>query len=124
MEVNPIILNLKDIEARTKLLYRYLDYAEKKDRLEEVTRELESAEVWNDPENAQKLGKERSSLENTVTTLEQLLAGVEDGRELLEMAVEENDQEAAAEVEAEVAALLKRLEALEFRRMFSDDSAI
>ena len=119
MEVNPIILNLKDIEARTKLLYRYLDYAEKKDRLEEVTRELESAEVWNDPENAQKLGKERSSLENTVTTLEQLLAGVEDGRELLEMAVEENDQEAAAEVEAEVAALLNRLETLEFRRMFS-----
>ncbi|MFT5707773.1 MAG: peptide chain release factor 2 [Oceanospirillaceae bacterium] len=119
MEVNPIVLDLKDIEARTKLLYKYLDHAEKKDRLEEVTRELESAEVWNDPENAQKLGKERSSLENIVTTLEQLLEGVTDGRDLLEMAVEEDDEEAVAEVVLEVAALMGRLEVLEFRRMFS-----
>jgi peptide chain release factor 2 len=40
MEVNPIVQDLKDIEARTKLLYKYLDYVEKKDRLEEVGREL------------------------------------------------------------------------------------
>ncbi len=119
MEVNPIVQDLKDIEHRTQLLYKYLNHAEKKDRLEEVTRELESAEVWNDPENAQKLGKERSSLENTVNTLEQLLAGVEDGRELLEMAVEEDDQDSVDEVISEVASLMKRLEDLEFRRMFA-----
>lgn len=119
MEVNPIVQDLKDIEARTQLLYQYLDYAEKKDRLEEVTRELESAEVWNDPENAQKLGKERSSLENTVNTLEQLLVGVEDCRELLEMAVEESDQDSVDEVIGEVQNLMKRLEDLEFRRMFA-----
>lgn len=119
MEVNPIVQDLKDIEARTQLLYQYLDYAEKKDRLEEVTRELESAEVWNDPENAQKLGKERSSLENTVNTLEQLLIGVEDCRELLEMAVEESDQDSVDEVIGEVQNLMKRLEDLEFRRMFA-----
>ncbi|MEM5530710.1 peptide chain release factor 2 [Gammaproteobacteria bacterium AS21] len=119
MEVNPIVLDLKDIETRTKLLYQYLEYTEKKDRLEEVTRELESAEVWNDPENAQKLGKERSSLESTVTTLEDLIAGVQDSRELLDMAVDEDDEEAVAEVIAEVESLMKRLDALEFRRMFA-----
>ena len=119
MEVNPIVQNLKDIEARTKLLYRYLEYAEKKDRLEEVTRELESAEVWNDPENAQKLGKERSSLENTVTTLEQLLEGVADNRDLLEMAVDEDDEAAVEDVITEVAELMERLDKIEFQRMFS-----
>ncbi len=122
MEVNPIVLDLKDIEARTKLLYKYLDHAEKKDRLEEVTRELESSDVWNDPENAQKLGKERASLETIVTTLEQLLAGAGDSRDLLEMAVEEDDAEAVEEVLEEVAALMARLETLEFRRMFSGDA--
>ncbi len=119
MEVNPIVQDLKDIEGRTKQLYQYLEYAEKKDRLEEVTRELESSQVWDDPENAQKLGKERALLENIVNTLENLLAGVDDLRELLEMAVAEDDEEAVAEVIDEVAGLMSRLEALEFRRMFS-----
>ena len=87
-----------------------------------MTRELESSEVWSDPENAQKLGKERSSLENTVNTLEQLLGGVEDSRELLDMAVEESDQDSVDEVIAEVASLMGRLEDIEFRRMFSGDA--
>ena len=56
MEVNPIVQDLKDIEGRSKQLYQYLEYAEKKDRLEEVTRELESSQVWDDPEKCPKAG--------------------------------------------------------------------
>lgn len=122
MEVNPIIVNLKDIESRATVLYGYLDYPEKKDRLEEVERELESPDVWNDPENAQKLGKERSSLENIVNTLELLTTGVEDTRDLLDMAVEEDDEETVEEVIKEVAALQAKLDELEFRRMFSGEA--
>ena len=48
-----------------------------------------------------------------------MLAGVDDLRELLEMAVAEDDEEAVAEVVDEVAGLMSKLEALEFRRMFS-----
>ena len=39
------------------------DYDAKKEKLEEVSRELEDAAVWNKPEYAQALGKERSALE-------------------------------------------------------------
>ena len=42
-----------------------------------------------------------------------------DARELLGMAVEENDQDTVADVEAEMAALETQLAKLEFRRMFS-----
>ncbi|MBY4678993.1 peptide chain release factor 2 [Marinobacterium arenosum] len=122
MEINPIINSLNDIKERTDALRGYLDYDGKKDRLEEVTRELEDPAVWNNPENAQALGKERSTLEAVVTTIDDLSSGVEDARDLLDMAVEEDDADTVAEVEQEVEALLARLETLEFRRMFAGEA--
>lgn len=97
------------------------DYDAKKERLEEVNAELEQPDVWNEPERAQALGKERSSLEAIVDTIDQLDQGVEDVEGLLELAVEEEDQETFDEIEPELAELEGKLAKLEFRRMFSGD---
>jgi len=104
-----------------KFLGGIFDYAEKKERLEEVNRELEDAAVWNDPEVAQALGRERSALEAVVETIENMDSGLEDVEGLLELAVEEDDPDTVAEVEEELAGLKAILEKLEFRRMFSGD---
>ncbi len=77
--------------------------------------------VWDDPDRAQALGRERSSLENVVKTIEDLIQGVADCRDLLEMAVEEDDEDSVAEVEHEIKALDEQLGSLEFRRMFSGE---
>lgn len=77
--------------------------------------------MWNDPERAQQLGRERSSLEVVVKTIEDLDSGIADARELLQMAVEESDGETVAEVESEIDSLQAQLEILEFRRMFSGE---
>ncbi len=77
--------------------------------------------VWNNPERAQALGRERASLEQVVTTIESLGRGTADASELLDMAAEEGDTETLAAVEDEVTALLGRLEILEFRRMFAGE---
>ena len=77
--------------------------------------------MWNEPERAQALGKERSALEAVVATIDQLEQGVEDIDGLLELAVEEEDQETFDEIEPELAELEAKLEKLEFRRMFSGD---
>jgi peptide chain release factor 2 len=77
--------------------------------------------VWNDPDRAQELGRERSSLEAVVKTIEDLDSGVSDSRELLEMAVEEDDADTVTEVEAEIASLEAQLAKLEFRRMFGGE---
>ena len=101
------------------------DYATKKERLTEVELELAEPSVWDEPERAQALGRERSSLEIVVSTIETLDQGTADARDLLEMAVEENDEDTVAEIETEVERLQSRLGELEFRRMFSgemDDS--
>ncbi len=95
------------------------DYDQKKERLEEVNRELESPDVWNEPERAQALGKEKVALELVVETIVQLEAGAEDVEGLVELAVEAEDQETFDEAESELAELVKKLEVLEFRRMFS-----
>ncbi|MCL1144108.1 peptide chain release factor 2 [Shewanella gaetbuli] len=118
-EVNPVKFKIKELAERTELLRGYLDYAAKSERLEEVSRELESSEVWNEPERAQALGKERSALEAVVKTIDDMDNGLEDVEGLLELAVEENDQDTFDDASEEIAALEARLADLEFRRMFA-----
>lgn len=95
------------------------DLDNKIERLEEVNAELELPEVWNDPDKAQALGKERVSLENVVNTIRQLEQGVEDIDVLLELAIEGEDEQSFAEACQEVEQLEQNLAQLEFRRMFS-----
>ncbi|MCL1096824.1 peptide chain release factor 2 [Shewanella gelidii] len=118
-EVNPVKFKIKELSDRTELLRGYLDYDAKQERLEEVSRELESSEVWNDPENAQALGKERAALEAVVKTIDDMDSGLEDVEGLVELAVEEDDEETFNDASSELDELEKRLEELEFRRMFS-----
>ncbi len=86
-----------------------------------MNRELEDPNVWNNPEYAQNLGRERSMLAQIVETLDELTGGLADAGDLLDMAVEENDQGAVDDVSAEVQRLRESLEKLEFRRMFSGE---
>ncbi|MFC3852812.1 peptide chain release factor 2 [Salinispirillum marinum] len=124
MEVNGIKESLKDIRVRTDVLRGYLDYAVKKERLQEVELELGDAKIWDNPDYAQKLGQERSALEHTVGTIDQLDQGVADVQDLLELAVEEDDQDTLTEVENDLKKLFASLEELEFRRMFSGEMDI
>ena len=80
---------------------------------------MEDSSIWDDPQAAQKLGQERASLEKIVETLKTLKVGVTDSKEMLELAQEEQDQDLVDEVSDDLAAMEKKLEVLEFQRMFS-----
>ena len=97
------------------------DYAEKKDRLAEVELELAEPSVWDEPERAQSLGRERASLELVVKTIDDLDRGSTDSHDLLEMAVAEDDIDTADMVASDTSDLIAQLEKLEFRRMFSGE---
>lgn len=98
------------------------DFDAKQEQLAEVELDLAEPEVWNDPARAQALGKERASLEIIVDTIKTLDAGVIDARELLDMAVEDNDEDILVDVQDEIDQLSAKLEKLEFRRMFSGET--
>jgi len=97
------------------------DYAGKRDRLAEVDAELERPDIWNNPERAQSLGRERARLEDVIRSLERAESGLRDAGELLELAATENDTATAAEVQREVAALAQLAGEMEFQRMFSGE---
>lgn len=98
------------------------DFDTKVERLEEVNAELEQPDVWNEPEKAQALGKERSQLSEVVETINDLEQGLEDVEGLLELAIEAEDEETFNEATAEAEEMEARLAKLEFRRMFSGEN--
>ena len=97
------------------------DFEQKQEQFEEVNRELEQPNVWDDPERAQKLGKQRAQLEAVVKVIIDLDSGLNDALELLEMARDDDDAETVAAVEEDLAGYTADVEALEFRRMFSGE---
>jgi len=86
-----------------------------------VVRELEDPAVWNKPEYAQELGRERARLEKVVTLLSGLSQQLADAAELLELAVEENDTTTLEEVAMDLDKAEEQLANLEFQRMFSGE---
>lgn len=120
-EINPVKNKIIDLSDRTSVLRGIFDFDAKVERLEEVNAELEQPDVWNDPDKAQALGKERVSLEQVVNTIKNLEQGLEDVDGLLELAIEAEDEDTFNEAVAELNELEQQLEKLEFRRMFSGE---
>ncbi|KAF1688071.1 peptide chain release factor 2 [Pseudoxanthomonas broegbernensis] len=119
IELNPVRQRIADLTERVVSLRGYLDYDAKKERLEEVNRELELPNVWDDPERAQALGRERAFLDRTVGGIASVLEGLSESAELLELAESEQDEDTASAVLADVDRYQGDIEKLEFQRMFS-----
>lgn len=92
-----------------------------KERLDELEHELAAPDLWNDPDHAQQLSQEFHRLKEQVGPLEELAQQVESTDELLELAEAEEDQETLEEVRADLADMERRVQHLEFRRMFSGE---
>ncbi|WP_313918891.1 peptide chain release factor 2 [Tahibacter sp.] len=119
IETNPISARIDDLKGRVLSLRGYLDYEIKSERLEEVSRELESPTIWENPQRAQDLGKERAQLEKIVHGIKSLIEGFDGAAELLEMAIAEADEGTAIAVSEDVERLAEKVDKLEFQRMFS-----
>ena len=83
-------------------------------------RELEDPQVWNDPERAQTLGRERAGLEAVVLTVDDMTAALGDADGLLALAAEEDDEDTATDLLRDLDRCEERVAGLEFRRMFSN----
>ena len=86
-----------------------------------MVRELEDPAVWENPEKAQALGKERVQLENVVLVVEELLESTIDTDELLALAIEEQDHDSISSLAADLQTMEAKVAGLEFRRMFSGE---
>ena len=105
------------IRKSLTLLAQRLDVETADHRLEEFNALTEDPNLWNDPERAQKLMRERQSLVDALATYTGIKQDLEDNIELIEMGEMEEDAEIVAEAEATIKGLVdlaakKELEAL------------
>jgi len=99
----------------------FFEYDRKKERLEEVGRELEEPSVWSNPQRAQELGRERARLTDALAEMDHAAKGIADAAELLELAESEGDEAAARDIAAEAEGLEQEVRRLELKRMFGGE---
>ncbi|MEX0308641.1 MAG: peptide chain release factor 2 [Tateyamaria sp.] len=106
-----------EIEKSVALLAQRLDVDTAQHRLEEFNARVEDPNLWDDPEAAQKLMRERQMLVDAMGTHDRIKQDLADNIELIELGEMEEDDEVVADAEgalkslAELAAQ-KELEAL------------
>lgn len=122
MEVERInlIQNLiEDLTHRLVELRGIFDVDRKARRLEEVNREVENPDLWNDPKHAQEVSKEKKLLDGIVGSFQSLTTGINDAAELFELSMAEEDWDTVEAVGQDVEKIEKAVADLEFKRMFN-----
>ncbi|MCT6795520.1 peptide chain release factor 2 [Blautia hydrogenotrophica] len=76
-----------------------LDLANKEKRIEELEREMEAPDFWDDAEESQKKMKELKYMKDDLQTYENLRTQMEDMETLIEMGYEENDPDLIPEIQ-------------------------
>jgi len=105
------------IEKSLGLLRQRMDWDTAKHRLEEFDARVEDPTLWDDPDKAQKLMRDRQALLDAIKTYEDISQEMSDNVEMIELGEIEDDQEVITEAEAALGKLAelaakKELEAL------------
>lgn len=90
-------------------------------RLKEIEEEMSSSDFWSDQEKAQKLSQERNRLESELSKINGLQDKLEESEILLEMAEEENEEEAIKEAEETLNSVKESLDELEIKTVLSGE---
>lgn len=110
------------IEKSLKLLAQRMDWETAKYRLEEFDARVEDPTLWNDPEAAQKLMRERQALVDAIASYEGLARDLRDNVELIEMGESEGDAEVVAEAEGALKALREVAAAREIEALLDGEA--
>ena len=108
---------IADIQKSLELLRQRMDWDLAPHRLEEFNARVEDPTLWNDPEKAQALMRDRQNLVDAIGTVKGIAQELQDNIDLIELGEMEEDTEVVKEAEAALKALRvkaaeKELEAL------------
>jgi peptide chain release factor 2 len=90
--------------------------------LNELNAEVENPELWNDAERAQKIMRERQTLESALNTFAALETRLNDNIELMEMAEAEGEDEVIADAQAALEALRQDVQRQEVEALLSGEA--
>jgi len=89
------------------------DLAAKKTELHNLEKQMAKAGFWDNPDKAQSIVSQLSALKSIVEPMEELLREVEDLAELFKLAAAESEKDELAQLEDDLAAVVKRCEEIE-----------
>ncbi len=95
------------IEKSIDLLRQRMDWDTAKHRMEEFDARVEDPTLWDDPEKAQKLMRDRQALLDAIKTYEDIKQELSDNVEMIELGEMEDDQEIVTEAENALLKLAK-----------------
>lgn len=95
--------------------------ANKEKRIEELEREMEAPNFWDDPERSQKMMKELKYLKDDMETYHKLQTQVEDMETLIEMGYEENDPALIPEIQEIMDEFQKDFESIRIKTLLSGE---
>ena len=110
------------IEASLKLLETRIGMESADHRLEELNAMTEDPALWNDPEKAQKLMRDRQSLADAIEGYRDMAQDLSDNIELIEMGEAEGDADVVSEAEAALKALREKAAAKELEALLDGEA--
>ena len=113
---------VNEINKSLELLRQRMGWETVKHRLEEFNARVEDPDLWNDPENAQKLMRERQSLIDAVEGHDNMQTELNDSIELIELGEMEDDQDVIKDAEAAIEGLVKTAAAKELEALLNGEA--
>ena len=113
---------VNEINKSLALLRQRMDWETVTHRLEEFNARVEDPDLWNDPEKAQKLMRERQSLVDAVAVHDSIQQELTDHIELIELGEMEDDNEVIDESEQALSVLVKKAAAKELEALLNGEA--
>ncbi|NVJ99368.1 MAG: peptide chain release factor 2 [Alphaproteobacteria bacterium] len=110
------------LQQSMALLRRHLDWDRALLRLEELNALAEDPDLWNDPQNAQKLMRERTKLDDAIKAVQEIETDLSDTLEIMELAEMEGDSDMEAEAEESLKGLASKAKDAELKALLSGEA--
>jgi peptide chain release factor 2 len=98
-----------------------LDLINKQQKIQELEREMEAPDFWNDPSVSQKKMQSLKSMKDDVATYSELERGYEDIETMIEMGYEENDASLIPEIQEMLDDFINTYEAIRMKTLLSGE---
>ena len=114
--------NIDRIEAALALVRQSLDWERALRRLDELNARVQDPTLWDDPKEAQAIGREQKQLETAVNTVNEISSEMADAIEFVEMGEAEGDNDIVAEGLASLEKLAARADADKVQALLSGEA--
>ena len=112
---------LKALRDRIETIGNYLHIDEKRAKLAELEEQSAAPDFWNDQQAAQAIMSQAAGLRDDITTFDDSMAKLDDADVANEFALEEDDEDMAAEVSETLVQLTKTADSMELTSWFDGE---